>query len=234
MDDKKIILVTDKMGSRYEKTSGMRFPKALCENEYFKGLSAEAIIIYCVMLDREKSSRKNGWVDEAGEVYIVYTLEQIMQCVHCRKEKAAKILKELDEKTGVGLIRREKQSIGKPNHIYIKKDEKYKNGGYMVLPKALIEKEYFGKLSTEAIIVYCAMLDHEKLSRKKGLANAKGEIYIEYTLEQIMQCVHCRIDKAIKILKELDEKTGVGLIRREKQSVGKPNHIYVKRIINKN
>lgn len=51
-------LVTDKLGTKYEKTSGMKFPKALCENEYFKGLSAEAIIIYCVMMDCEKISRK--------------------------------------------------------------------------------------------------------------------------------------------------------------------------------
>ena len=186
------------------------------------------------MMDCEKISRKNGWVDDQGEVYIVYTLEQIMQCVHCRKEKAAKILKELDEETGVGLIRREKQRIGKPNHIYIKKDKKYKNEGYMVLPKALIEEECFRKLSAEAIIVYCAMLDREKISRKNGWANAWGEVYIAYTLEQIMQCVHCRIEKAIKILKELDEKTGIGLIRREKQGAGKPNHIYVKMIRTKN
>ena len=154
-----------------------------------------------------------------------------MRCVHCRKEKAAKILKELDEETGVGLIRREKQRIGKPNRIYVKIDEKYRTEDYMILPKAMLENECFGKLSTAAIIVYCAMLDREKLSRKNGWANAQGEVYIAYTLEQIMQCVHCRIEKAIKILKELDEGTGIGLIRREKQCVGKPNHIYVKTII---
>lgn len=231
MKNEKITLKVSTLDNPYRDESYMILPKALIKDECFGKLSTAAIIVYCAMLDREKLSRKNGWVDDQGEVYIVYTLEQIMQCVHCRKEKAAKILKELDEETGVGLIRREKQRIGKPNRIYVKIDEKYRTEDYMILPKALLENECFGKLSTAAVIVYCAMLDREKLSRKNGWTNAQGEVYIAYTLEQIMQCAHCRIEKAIKILKELDEETGIGLIRREKQRVGKPNHIYVKTII---
>ena len=33
---------------------------------------------------------------------------------------------------------------------------------------------------------------------------------------------------------ELDEEKGIGLIRREKQRIGQPNHIYVKMIRTKN
>ena len=62
----------------------------------------------------------------------------------------------------------------------------------------------------------------------------RGEVYIIYTLEQIMHCVHCKKDKAIRIMAELDEEKGIGLIRREKQRIGQPNHIYVKMIRTKN
>ena len=46
MDDRKFTLVTDKLDSKYEKPSGIKFPKALYEDEYFRGISAEGNWIY--------------------------------------------------------------------------------------------------------------------------------------------------------------------------------------------
>lgn len=120
MDDRKFTLVTDKLDSKYEKPSGIKFPKALYEDEYFRGISAEAKVVYCVMLDLTQEARKKRCANDRGEVYIIYTLEQIMHCVHCKKDKAIRIMAELDEEKGIGLIHREKQRIGQPNHIYVK------------------------------------------------------------------------------------------------------------------
>ena len=58
MDDRKFTLVTDKLDSKYEKPSGIKFPKALYEDEYFRGISAEAKVVYCVMLDLTQEARK--------------------------------------------------------------------------------------------------------------------------------------------------------------------------------
>lgn len=38
----------------------------------------------------------------------------------------------------------------------------------------------------------------------------------------------CANDKALKIINELDTKSGIGLIEKKRQGLGKPNRIYVK------
>ena len=55
-------------------------PKALFTDERFKSISAEAKILYGILLDRMSLSRKNGWLDEQGRVFIIFTLEEAMSC----------------------------------------------------------------------------------------------------------------------------------------------------------
>ena len=44
-----------------------------------------------------------------------------MERMHCKSEKAVKMLNELDGKRGVGLIEKKRQGQGKPQRIYVKK-----------------------------------------------------------------------------------------------------------------
>lgn len=86
----------------------------------FKGISAEAKILYGLMLDRMSLSVKNRWFDDENRVYIIYTIEDIMEDLQCADQKAGKLLSELDTKKGIGLIERIRQGLGKPNIIYVK------------------------------------------------------------------------------------------------------------------
>ena len=54
-----------------EQFSFFRIPKILFSDERFRNLSSEAKILYGLMLDRVGLSRKNGWVDAEGNVYIL-------------------------------------------------------------------------------------------------------------------------------------------------------------------
>ena len=65
-------------------------------------------------------SVKNGWIDEVNRVYIIYTVEQIMEDLCCCKEKAIKILSELNGQKGIGLIEKIRRGLGKPDIIYVK------------------------------------------------------------------------------------------------------------------
>ena len=71
-----------------------------------------------MMLDRLDLSAKNGWRDEEGRVYIYFTIEDICRNFGCGKDKAVKILKELEKEAG--LIERKKQGQGRPTKIYVK------------------------------------------------------------------------------------------------------------------
>ena len=60
-------------GDQAEQFSFYRIPKVLFTDSRFKDISAEAKILYGLLLDRMSLSAKNGWLDQEGRVYIVYT-----------------------------------------------------------------------------------------------------------------------------------------------------------------
>jgi hypothetical protein len=90
----------------------------LFTDERFRSISAEAKVLYGILLDRMSLSKKNCWLDSEGRVYILFTLDEIMSSIGCAVQKATKLLSELDSKTG--LIERKRQGLGKPNVIYVK------------------------------------------------------------------------------------------------------------------
>lgn len=107
-------------GIEAEQFSFYRIPRLLIKGEQFKSLSSDSKLLYGLMLDRMALSMKNGWLDEENRVYIHYTLDEIMEDLGCAKEKAAKVLAELDSKKGIGLIEKKRQGLGKPDIIYVK------------------------------------------------------------------------------------------------------------------
>ena len=100
-----------------------RIPKMLFLVEKYKPLSSDAKLLYGLFLDRMGLSRKNGWVDEHGRVYIIYTVESIMEALNCGNKKVIQLFAELENKAE--LILRKKQGLGKPNLIYLKKFTTY-------------------------------------------------------------------------------------------------------------
>ncbi|MDD6480899.1 MAG: DUF6017 domain-containing protein [Lachnospiraceae bacterium] len=94
-----------------------RIPKMLFTDAGFKSISTEGKVIYGLLLDRVSLSRENGWIDEEGRVYIIFTLASICQAMNCVEKSAIKYLSELEE---FGLIERIKQGLGRPAIIYVK------------------------------------------------------------------------------------------------------------------
>ena len=107
-------------GTEGEQFSFFRIPRVLIQDPRFKQVSTDAKLLYGLMLDRMSLSMKNGWLDEENRVYIIYTLENIMEDLNCEKDKGVKILAELDTVKGIGLIERKKRGLGKPSFIYVK------------------------------------------------------------------------------------------------------------------
>ena len=118
-------------GSQAEQFSFYRIPKVLFTDETLSGISVEAKVLYSFMLDRMSLSVKNCWFDEENRVYIIYTIDDILCDFGCAKQKALKLLDELEN--GIGLIERKRQGLGRPNIIYVKnfihnpKEKRYEN-----------------------------------------------------------------------------------------------------------
>ena len=107
-------------GSQSESFSFYRIPRLLITDPTFKKLSSGARLLYGLLLDRMGLSARSGWYDEQSRVFIYYPLAEIEQDLGCGHDKATKLLRELDAATGIGLIERVKQGLGKPTRIYVK------------------------------------------------------------------------------------------------------------------
>lgn len=95
-----------------------RIPKMLITDKQFRGITMEAKLLYGILLDRVSLSLKNGWVDENNHIYIIFTIEQIMQEMNCGNKKAVSLLSELEKK--IHLVEKKRQGLGKPNLLYVK------------------------------------------------------------------------------------------------------------------
>lgn len=102
-------------GIEAEQFSFYRVPRLLIKDERFKGLSSDAKLLYGLMLDRMALSMKNGWLDDENRAYIIYTVDSIMEDLGCGKDKAIKVLAELDTNKGIGLVERIRRGLGKPD-----------------------------------------------------------------------------------------------------------------------
>lgn len=93
-----------------------RTPKALYTDPRYKGMDALAKQLYGLFLDRLELSMRNRWVDEQGRVYIIFTVNEVMEALGCANQKAARLFQELEK---YGLIERKHQGLCKPNLIYL-------------------------------------------------------------------------------------------------------------------
>lgn len=107
-------------GKEAESFSFFRIPKLLFTDSIFAKLSSDAKVLYGILLDRMNLSMKNNWIDEENKVYIIFTIEEIAEIMCCATQKATKILQELDDKKGIGLVEKKRLGLGKPNILYVK------------------------------------------------------------------------------------------------------------------
>lgn len=110
-----------------------QLPNFLFESPNYQALSNEAKILYAFILRRAELSRKSGWADEYGRIYLYYPIFEVVRLLHCGRQKAINILRELQY---AELIDIKKQGCGKPNMIYPK--------SYEAVPNADIKKSGCG------------------------------------------------------------------------------------------
>ena len=91
----------------------MPVPKAVLD----MGLSYGAVIAYGLLLDRGNLSRQNGWWDEAGWVYVNFTVETLGERMHRKPGSVKNALRELED---AGLIHRLYEGGPVPAKIFLR------------------------------------------------------------------------------------------------------------------
>ena len=96
----------------------IRYPRALIDNPMFSHISIEARTLLAMILDRFCLSTINAdkFTDENGEIYVVYTVEEVSEKLGCGNTRTLRIFKELESN---GLIIRSRKICCMPYRIYI-------------------------------------------------------------------------------------------------------------------
>lgn len=96
----------------------LRIPKVFFEDPDYENLGSDEKILYGFLHEQVDLSRKKGWIDEEGRIYVMRSLESIQKILHnCSPDKARTTMKNLMD---FGLIEKKRQGQGKPDLIYVK------------------------------------------------------------------------------------------------------------------
>ncbi|WP_297283053.1 replication initiator protein A [uncultured Agathobaculum sp.] len=94
----------------------MQMPRWLFSDPQYSGLSLESKVAYTFLLNRFQLSRRNGWVNRHGEVYVIYTREDLAREMQVSYRKAIACFKELAQRH---LLWEQRQGRGMPNRIFL-------------------------------------------------------------------------------------------------------------------
>ena len=92
-----------------------QMPAFIIRHPKYSKISDSAKILYMLLFNRMRLSVANGWSDEKGRTYIVYSNESIMEEMNIGKNKTTAIFKELVD---MGLIEKVRV-LNRPSRIYV-------------------------------------------------------------------------------------------------------------------
>ena len=189
-------------------------PKEIVEDKPYCDLSDGSKLLYSIILDRVKLSRQHGWIDEQNRVYIVFTLEEVQRTMRCAKQKATKLMQELE---AIGLVEKKRQGLGKPNLLYVKnfvrkgrksknrKNENHPSGGMISEPQEV--RESFGinnnQINTDIINTdsfYPAQTSDGQKDVKDEREKIRHQIEYDWLLEQYRPEA---VDELVEIMLEV-------------------------------
>ena len=94
----------------------LRVPHVLLTAPRYRQLTSDAKLLYCLLQERQRMSARNGWIDEAGRIFLYFSVEEVAQNFGCGRQKALALFRQL---MTAGLIERKRPSKGRSCRIYV-------------------------------------------------------------------------------------------------------------------
>lgn len=109
-----------------DQTLFYQMPKLLFSNPLYFPLTNNARVVYSLLRDRMDLSRKNGWCEDDGTIYLLFPLDKIAEIAKISHKTCVNVMKELKK---YDLVITRRMGLGKPNRVYIKKCKNYTSYG---------------------------------------------------------------------------------------------------------
>lgn len=88
-------------------------------NKNYKGkIKSAGKLLYGFLLNRLSLSAKNNWVDENGDIFLIFTRKEVQERLDLSDKTVTKAFKQLKD---CKLIHEKRQGANKPNLIYVGK-----------------------------------------------------------------------------------------------------------------
>lgn len=158
--------------------SFFQLPKSLFTQKNYRGLGGDAKIIYSLLKDRMSLSRRNGWKDGNGDIFLLFKQKHIADLLGLSIATISRAMHQLET---YKLIETVRQGLNKPNKIYINKIELVEEADIADLDEAFSQEceESIDKISdlqqckselATAQIRTCNSANQDLQQRKSGLA----------------------------------------------------------------
>lgn len=213
-------------------------PKDMLTDGAVLGINLDETFLYVILRDRTKLSFKNNWIDDAGNVYIIYTREEAATYIGWSKRKTIDVFARLVD---AGLLLEKDQpmrngNLKKPKRLYLRRwvppsvlhtAESLKNGGfplftraniygesdpYYIIPKVFFEDEALHGLTLRSIMLYAIALDKIHMSIKYGRVDEDGKVWCNLDNEAVRAELGCGKNSLLNAYKELES---LGLLLRQ-------------------
>lgn len=112
--------------------------------------------------------------------------------------------------------------------IPYKSNETLENKFYQIPQELFVNSLYKDKLNSDSKILYAFLIDRLSLSQKNSWKDSENNVYLIFTRQEVQDKLGLSEKTVIKAFKQLSK---VKLIADKRQGLGKPNIIYVGKII---
>ncbi|WP_049507392.1 replication initiator protein A [Streptococcus anginosus] len=106
----------------------------------------------------------------------------------------------------------------------------YENDYYLI-PKVLLQDDFYSSLSVKDILVYSVLKDRQIEAPEKGWIDVDGSVYLNFKLNELAKMFSCSRTTMITIMRRLEE---VNLIERERVDIyyghSLPYKIYINEV----
>lgn len=124
-----------------------QLPQVFFTSPKYKKLSNDAKVAYTLLKDRNNYSIKNKWFDEEGNIYFIFTVNELMTLLRCGNQKVNKIKRELEE---YNLLVQKRMGLNKPNRLYLLRPEITAEDAYIQANEEAEMQEHLGKAMEES------------------------------------------------------------------------------------
>ena len=200
------------------------------------GIGLDEVVLYSILRDRTRLSAKNNWIDNDGNVYVIYTREEAAAYIGWSKRKTIDVFSRL---ISAGLLTEKNQCsssvLKKPKKLYLRQwvepsllhnvkqlmdgafpyytveNINSESGAYYIIPRVFFDDDALRGLSIRSIMLYAMALDRLHLSIQYGNVDSNGLVWCSLNNNAVIEELGCSRRSLTTSYHELEQ---IGLMVR--------------------